>query len=85
MGVFSSKEIPRPEHVEGHPNRGKIVYKRESVHSSQKRPYTLQFTHCSATITGISCYPVKDKKIQAPEATVTAGGVNCKHVHIWNQ
>jgi hypothetical protein len=35
------------------------------------------------TITGIACFPVKDKNIQSPEATVTGGGVNRKHVRIY--
>jgi len=46
-------------------------------------PYTFQFTHPAVTITGIACYPVENKKIQSPEATVTGGGVNWKHVHIY--
>ena len=79
---FSSKEIPRPRLLEGLPGRGKIVYKREVFHSSQKRPYTFHFQSPS-TITGIACYPVEDEKIQAPEATVKEGGVNWKHVHIY--
>jgi len=80
---FSSKEIPRPSIVEGHPGRGKVVYKREVFHSSQRGPYTFEFTHPSATITGIACCPVEDEKIQAPEATVTGGGVNWKYVHVY--
>jgi hypothetical protein len=83
-GWFSSKKIPQPRLVEGHPGHGKIVYQREQFHSSQKRPYTFKFTNPSVTtITGIACCPVADEKIQAPEATVTEGGVNCKHVHIY--
>jgi hypothetical protein len=85
MGAwFSSKNIPRPRLVEGHPGHGKIVYQREDFHSSQKRPYTFEFTNPSVTtITGIACCPVEDNKIQAPEATVTRGGVNWKYVHIY--
>ena len=84
MGAwFSSKKIPRPRLVEGYPGRGKTVYQRQVFHSSQKRPYTFHFAHPSATITGIACCPVADENIQTPEATVTGGGVNCKHVRIY--
>lgn len=83
MGAwFSSKKIPRPSLVEGLPGRGKVVYKREVFHSSRRRPYTFKFIHSSAMITGLACCPVRDEKTQAPEATVTEGGVNWKHVHI---
>ena len=80
---FSSKKIPRPRLVEGLPGRGKIVYQREVFHSSQKRPYTFHFTYASSAIAGIACIPVADENIQSPEATVTEGGINCKHVHIY--
>jgi hypothetical protein len=48
-------------------------------------PYTFQFKNPSVTIAGIVGYPVENKKIQSHEATVTGGGVNWKHAHIWNQ
>jgi hypothetical protein len=84
MGGWFSKKVPRPSLVEGHPRHGKIVYQREVFHSSQKRPYTFEFTNPLVTrITGIACCPLPDKKIQAPEATVSDGGVNSKHVHIY--
>jgi len=79
----SSRKIPRPWFIKGLPDRGKIVYKQTTFHNSQRGPCTLKFAHPSATITGIACYPVADANIQAPEATVTEGGVNCKHVHIY--
>jgi hypothetical protein len=82
-GWFSSRKIPRPSLAEGHPGRGIFVYQREVFHSSHKKPYTFKFTIPTGTITGIACYPVKDKKIQSPEATVTEGGVNCKYVHVY--
>jgi len=84
MGAwFSSKKIPRPSLVEGIPGRGKVLYRRQVFHSSRKAPYTFEFSHPSATITGIACCPVGDEKIQSPEAKVTAGGVNWKHAHIY--
>jgi hypothetical protein len=77
------EKIPRPCFVEGICNRGKVVYRQKVSHDSQKGPYKLEFSYPSSTITGIACCPVANEKIQSPEAAVTAGGVNCKYVHIY--
>jgi len=71
MGAWlSPKEIPRPSLVEGLPGRGKVVYERKSVHTSQTGPYGIKITCPSATITGIACCPGEDDKIQSPVAVV---------------
>jgi len=80
---FSSKKIPRSSLVEGISGCGNVLYKRQVFHSSRKGPHTFEYTHPSATITGIACCSVEDKNIQAPEATVTGGGVNWNHVRIY--
>jgi hypothetical protein len=79
---YSSRKIPRFCFVEGYPGRGKFVYEGEVYRNSHVGPYTFKFDSPTGIITGISCCPVKDEKIQSPEATVTEGGVNCKYVHI---
>jgi hypothetical protein len=75
--------IARPELVESLPDRGQEVYRRQRRHAASKRPYTIKYKYPTATITGLACVPVENKTIQSPEPTVTAGGVNHKHVHIY--
>jgi hypothetical protein len=84
MGAwFSSNEIPRPSLVVGLPGRGKVVYERKSVRTSQKGPYGIEITCTSATVTGIACCPVEDDKIHSPVATVKSGGVGWKYVRVY--
>jgi hypothetical protein len=82
MGGSSSKEIRRPKHVEGVPDCGKVVYQRQISRSSKIKSEKFRFTHRRTTIAGIACTPVEGKQIQSPEATVTGGGLNHKHVHM---
>jgi len=67
----------------GTSGRGKVVYERKCVHSSQREPYEIEITCPSATITGIACCPAEDDTIQLPVATVKSGGLSCKHVRIY--
>ena len=78
----SSSSVPQPQHFEGVPGRGKMVYHRKVRHTSYREPYGLEITCPSATITGIVCWPLTDK-VQSPEATVESGGLNYKHVRIY--
>jgi hypothetical protein len=66
----------------GYSDDGKVLLEREINHNSKKQPYIVIFTIPSARITRIACCPVEDENIQSPYATVTAGGLNHKYVHI---
>jgi len=80
---FSSRKIPRPKLIFGIYGRGKVLYQRTIIHTSQMGHYGMEITCPSAAITGITCFPVEDDRIQSPEAKVKSGGVNCKHVNIY--
>lgn len=76
----AKEEIPQCNLIQGIPEQGGIIYKKQVVNMTQK-PYPVTFSTPTETITGIACVPVS-KEIQSPEAKVSKGGINFKTVTI---